>query len=145
MPYFVDLVSDEELRVDLFEVERIEELAQRDDGRRRGHARIMPLRQVVAKPLQYPPPGILGGGGVVARSGVVEKRMVGVGFDNDVVDHPGALERGLGRRLRIGDALVQGAVKRQYRSGLVAAEVVIVGKGTVERNRGRQVCSVGGQ
>src|ERR1700737_3180946 len=76
MPYFVDLVSDEELRVDLFEVERVEELAQRDDGRRRGHARIMPLRQVAAKPLQHPPPGILGSSRVVARSGVVEKRMV---------------------------------------------------------------------
>src|SRR5271170_8291667 len=105
MTDFVDLVSDEELRVDLFEVERVQELAQRDDGQRRGHARIMPLRQVAAKPLQYPPPGVLGGGWVVARSGVVEKRMVGIGFDNDVVDQLGPLERGFGRRLRIRDAL----------------------------------------
>src|ERR1700723_2338453 len=105
MPYFVDLISDEELRVDLFEIERVEEVAQRNDGQWRGHARIMPLRQVAAKPLQHPPPGILGGGRVVARSGVVEKRMVGIGFDNDVVDQPGALEGGLGRRLRIRDTL----------------------------------------
>jgi len=40
MTDFVDLVSDEELRVDLFEGERDQELAQRDDGRRRGHGRI---------------------------------------------------------------------------------------------------------
>lgn len=86
MPDFVDLLSDEELRVDLFEFEAIEKLAERDDEWRRGHARIMPLGQVAAKPFEGSSPSILSGGRVVARASVVEKRVVGVGFDDDLVD-----------------------------------------------------------
>ena len=60
---------------------------------------IMPLRQVAAKPLQHLPPGVICGGSVIARPAVVEKRMVGIGFDDDVVDQSGALEGRFCRRL----------------------------------------------
>ena len=95
---FVDLVADEKLRVDLFEFEGVEDFAERDDGWRRGHARIMPLSQVAAKPLEGSPPGVRGCRRVVAGSAIVEKGVIGVGFYHDVVDQPGALEGGPGRR-----------------------------------------------
>src|ERR1700751_3026506 len=70
------------------------------------------LSQILAEPLQKPPPAIVGGGSVVGGYGVVEERMVGIRFDDDVVDQPGAIVGGCGRRLGPRDTGVEGSVER---------------------------------
>src|SRR5277367_2874127 len=72
------------------------------------------LSQILAEPLQHPPPGIVGGGSVVAGSDVVEERMVGIRFDDDVVDQPGEIKGCFGRRLGSRDTGVEGSVEPQH-------------------------------
>lgn len=77
----------------------------------RAHCRVNGgLGEVAGEPVQHSPPRIGRRRRVVARAGVVEKRMVGIGFDHHLVDQPGPAQGRFGRRLRPGDAGVQGAV-----------------------------------
>ena len=99
---------------------------------------------MVSEPIQHTDPGIGRGGSVVSRSGVVEKRMVGIGFHDDVVDQVGTVEGGFGRRLGACDTGVEGPVERQH-GGLGGGEVGVVRQRSVERHRGRQVRHAGSQ
>ena len=58
-------------------------------------------REVAAEPVQQSLPGVGRRGGVVAGAGVVEERVVGIGFDNQVVDQSDPIEGRFGRRLGI--------------------------------------------
>src|SRR6202165_2401468 len=76
------------------------------------------LADVAAQPVPYPVPSVGSGGWVVARTGVVEERVVGVGVDDYLVDQPGAVQRRLGGVLRRGHPVVERSVDGQHRDPL---------------------------